>query len=176
MSEQVAADVVQWASLGNIQQVAMVVHDLDASVRAYWQQLRIGPWTAYDLRPGVLSDMRYRGEPTEFAMRHALAWSGGVQLELVQPISGPSIFAEHLAEHGEGIHHLGIYVEDHRAAVGQFVHAGHQVLQSARGFGATGDGAFAYFAMDHPLAAVIELIKAPSTRREPAFIYPQPES
>ncbi|MBB5786939.1 VOC family protein [Jiangella mangrovi] len=161
---------------GPIKQVALVVRDLDASVRAWTEQLGVGPWTAYELGPGVLKDMTYLGEPAEFSIRHALAWTDTVQFELVQPLSGPSIWADHLAEHGEGLHHLGVYVDDHAAAVERVLAAGYRPLQSARGFGATGDGAFAYFDTDHPLAAVLELIEAPSVRREPAFVYPVKET
>ena len=53
--------------------------------------------------------------------------------------------------------------------------AGFEPLQSARGFGAEGDGAFAYF-QPPGLAVVIELIEAPRVRIEPEFIYPPPTS
>lgn len=155
-----------------VKQIAVVVRDLEASVRAYWDLLRIGPWKAYELTEDVLKDMTYHGEPARFSLRHALAWKDGVQLELVQPGNGPSIFADHLREHGEGLHHVGIYVEDHAKAVTEFAEQGFEPIQSARGFGATGDGAFAYFATAHPLAAIVELIEAPSVRRTPAFVYP----
>lgn len=155
-----------------IKQVALVVRDLEASVKAYWSLLRIGPWTAFTYDPSFLKDMRYRGQPAEFALRHALAWRDGIQLELVQPLSGPSIFKDHLDAHGEGLHHVGIYVPDHPRAVGELEGQGFEPLQQARGFGREGDGAFAYFACPSPLAAIVELIGAPSVRRDPDFVYP----
>lgn len=155
-----------------VKQVAMVVRDLDAAVRSYWERFGIGPWTGYTLEPPRLKDMTYHGEAAEFSLRHALGWSGDVQLELVQPLEGPSIFVDHLEEHGEGLHHLGIYVEDHAGAVRSLEEQGFRLLQGARGFGAGGDGAFAYFASDDPLAAIIEVIEAPQVRAEPAFVYP----
>ena len=98
-----------------------------------------------------------------------------MQFELVQPLQGPSIWADHLAEHGPGLHHLGKYVADHPAAVAAALAAGFEPLQSARGFGAEGDGAFAYF-QPPGLAVVIELIEAPRVRIEPEFVYPPPTS
>ena len=48
---------------------------------------------------------------------------------------------------------------------------GFTPLQSARGFGAEGDGAFAFF--QHPgLALIVELIEAPRVRIKPEFVYP----
>jgi catechol 2,3-dioxygenase-like lactoylglutathione lyase family enzyme len=94
-----------------------------------------------------------------------------MQFELVQPLAGPSIFQDHLTAHGEGLHHVGKYVPDHPAAVAQALAAGFVELQAARGFGAEGDGAFAYF--KHPdVALIVELIAAPKVRIEPEFVYP----
>jgi catechol 2,3-dioxygenase-like lactoylglutathione lyase family enzyme len=154
-----------------IKQCAIVVHDLDEAVRRFSARLGIGPWTAYRLEPGILKGMRHAGREVEFSLRHALAWQGEMQFELVQPLAGPSIFAEHLEAHGEGLHHVGKYVADHPAAVAEALAAGFVELQSAHGFGAEGDGAFAYFASpDLPL--IVELIAAPRVRIEPEFVYP----
>jgi catechol 2,3-dioxygenase-like lactoylglutathione lyase family enzyme len=154
-----------------IKQCALVVADLDASVRRWTEQLAIGPWTGYRLEPPLLKQMRYRGEDVEFSLRHALAWQGEMQFELVQPLDGPSIFSDHLRSHGEGLHHVGRYVSDHPAATAAALAAGFVELQSARGFGAEGDGAFAYFKHPH-VAMIVELIEAPRVRIEPEFVYP----
>ena len=154
-------------------QCALVVEDLDEAVRRWNDDLGVGPWTAFRLEPPGLKEMYYRGTEVSFSVRHALAWKGEVQFELVQPLSGPSIWADHLAEHGPGMHHIGKYVSDHAAAVAAALAAGFLPLQSARGFGAEGDGAFAYF--EPPGAAVvIELIEAPKVRIKPEFTYPPP--
>ena len=95
-----------------------VVEDLDEAVRSFHANFGIGPWRAWSLGPHNLRDMVYGGAPAEFAFRHALAWQNEqVQFELVQPLTGPSIFADHLKRHGPGLHHLGTYVADHAAAV-----------------------------------------------------------
>jgi methylmalonyl-CoA/ethylmalonyl-CoA epimerase len=154
-------------------QCALVVDDLDEAVRHWAGQLGIGPWTAYRLEPPLLKQMVYHGAPASFSVRHALAWQGEVQFELVQPLEGPSIWADHLAEHGPGMHHIGKYVTDHPVAVAEAIEAGFEPLQSAAGFGAEGDGAFAYF-RPPGLAVIIELIEAPRVRIEPEFIYPPP--
>jgi methylmalonyl-CoA/ethylmalonyl-CoA epimerase len=153
-----------------IKQCAIVVRDLDEAVRRWVGELGIGPWTGYRLEAPRLKEMRYHGEEAEFSLRHALAWQGEMQFELVQPLDGPSIFADHLEAHGEGLHHVGKYVPDHPAAVAEALAAGFTPLQSARGFGAEGDGAFVYF--ERPgLPLILELIEAPRVRIEPEFVY-----
>jgi methylmalonyl-CoA/ethylmalonyl-CoA epimerase len=152
-------------------QVAVVVYDLDEAVRRWADQLRIGPWTAYQYGPERLKEMRYFEQDVEFSFRHALAWQGELQFELVQPLAGPSLFADHLEQHGEGLHHIGKVVDDHRAAVAEALAQGYTPLMSARGHGAEGDGAFAYF-RPPGMDLVVELIDAPRVRIEPEFVYP----
>ena len=152
-------------------QVAIVVGNLEDAVRRFADQLGIGPWTAYRLEPPRLKDMRYRGEEAEFSLRNAFAWQGELQFELVQPLSGPSVWRDHLDAHGEGLHHVGKYVLDFEVAVAKALTGGFTPLQSAAGFGAEGDGAFAYF-NPPDLPVIVELISAPRVRIEPEFVYP----
>lgn len=155
-----------------VKQIAFAVRDLEASMKAYWDLLRVGPWVCYTLTPQILKDMYYMGKPAEFSFRHALASKGDVNYELIQPISGPNIFADHLAQHGEGLHHVGIYVPDQPKAMAELEANGFRCVQKARGFGAEGDGAFAFFETDHPLATIVEVVGAPKVRREPTLVYP----
>ncbi len=168
-----ADPAVTLAQAHGIRQIALVVRDLEASIRSWWELLRIGPWNAYTLSPDILRDMHYHGQPARFGLRHAFGFSKDIQIELIEPLEGPSIFADHLATHGEGLHHFGIYVPDHARAVAEFRAQGMEPIQSARGFGVDGDGAFAYFRTTHPLAAIVELIEAPSVRRPPELTFPE---
>lgn len=156
-----------------VRQLAFVVRDLEASMRSWADLLDVGPWSAYPLGSPRLREMVYRGEPAEFSFRHALAWSGELQVELVQPVSGPSIFAEHLERHGEGMHHVGVVVPDHAAASRLLLARGFTPVQSAAGFGLDGSGRFAYFEPPRGLGIVVELIDPPVVRAEPDAVYPK---
>lgn len=152
-------------------QVAYVVEDLDASVRHWADVLGVGPWSVWTLTPENTHETVYAGEPAAFAFRHALAWSDGVQFELVQPLEGPSIFADQLADGGAGLNHVGRLVDDHAAESAALVASGYTPLQSAR-FGASADGRFAYFGS--PLdGAIVELIQPPSERFAADYVYPE---
>lgn len=152
-------------------QTAFVVRDLDAAVRHWADDLGIGPWRVWTMEPPHLHDMVYRGGPAAFRFRHALAISGGVQFELIQPLDGPSIFADQLAAIGEGANHLGTIVADHPAAVADALARGFVPLQSGR-FGASGDGLFAYF-QPPGIPTIIELINPPTERFAPDYTYPE---
>jgi len=156
-------------------QVAYVVHDLDAAVKHWADDLGIGPFTVYTLNPPALKNCIYKGKATDFGLRHAMGWSGTTQIELVQPLHGPSIFQDQLDSTGQGLNHIGCIVQDHPAAVADFLERGFKPLQSASGFGAEGDGAFAYFQPPFGAGTIVELISPPKVRIQPDYIYPVAE-
>lgn len=156
-------------------QVAYVVHDLDAAVKHWADDLGIGPFTVYTLNPPALKNCIYKGKATDFGLRHAMGWSGTTQIELVQPLHGPSIFQDQLDSTGQGLNHIGCIVQDHPAAVADFLARGFTPLQSASGFGAEGDGAFAYFRPPFGAGTTVELISPPKVRIQPDYIYPVAE-
>jgi catechol 2,3-dioxygenase-like lactoylglutathione lyase family enzyme len=156
-------------------QVAYVVKDLDKAVKHWADDLGIGPWTVYTLKSPGLKNCVYKGQATDFGIRHAMAFSGNLQFELVEPLHGPSILRDQLDSTGEGMNHVGCIVQDHPAAVADFIARGFTPLQSAAGFGAEGDGAFAYFQPPDGISAIVELISPPKVRIQPDYIYPAPE-
>lgn len=154
-------------------QVAYVVTDLDESVRHWADVLGVGPWSVWTMGPDVVTEALYHGAPARFGFRHALAWSGSVQIELVEPFEGPSIFDDQLTAHGPGLNHIGRLADDHAAASAELVERGFTPLQSAT-FGASGDGRFAYFASPNG-DSIVELIHPPTRRFTPDYIYPAQE-
>ena len=158
--------------IGRIAQIAFVVRDLEAKMRAFWDDVGIGPWSVYTFAPPHVRDMIYRGQRRDFSMRVAFAMCGDTQIELVQSLSGPNLYEEFLAQCGEGVQHLGVHVADMAAATREMEAAGYSLLQSGRGYGVGGDGAFAYFATADRLGTLIELIELPQERYPPESTYP----
>ena len=93
-------------------QICIVTRDLDAMVRRYADKLGIGPWWVNEYRPPELTDTTYRGEPSTFSMRLALAWTGVLNWEIIQPLEGPSIYHDFLERNEEGMQHVGILLSD----------------------------------------------------------------
>jgi len=158
--------------IGKIAQVAFVVRDLDAKMRTFWDDFGIGPWAIYNFAPPRVKDMTYNGQRRDFSMRVAFAMCGETQIELVQSVTGPNLYEEFLAQCGEGVQHLGIHVSDMDAATLEMRALGYEVVQSGRGYGVQGDGAFAYFATADRLGTLIELIQIPRERYPPDATFP----
>ena len=85
-------------------QVAMIVRDLEAAMKRHWETCKIGPWDIYQFEPGKVENYTYRGKPATHTCLIAVVWSGDTQLELIQPLTGYSIYDEHLERRGEGLH------------------------------------------------------------------------
>jgi len=149
-------------------QVAIVVEDLQSVVKNYWNILGIGPWEIYDWEAPRVYDRKYHGKPSWAREKVALAQVGGVELELVQPVEGDSIYQDFLIEKGGGLHHLQFKDEDADGTAEILAKEGFPCLQSGR-FGDKG----AYYYIDtKPLRAIWEPIREASDKSVGAIRYP----
>ena len=160
--------------VSEVQQVALVVRDLDATLEAYTNRLGVGPWRVTLLAPPRLTDMRIRGDPIPYSMKLAIAWTGRTMWELIEPVDGPSIYKEFLDEHGEGVHHLLVQHEglDFDAALARFTERGCPPLMEGR----FGEARFAYVESEGPLKTTLEIADRPVGHERPApdYWYPAP--
>jgi hypothetical protein len=138
-------------------QVSVVVRDLEAAMRTYVEEYGIGPWEIYEFNPDTVRGMHERGAPVSCAWRLALARVGGLQWELIEPLDDTSIYARFLAEQGEGVHHVGVAVQDYHAAVAELERKGRDVVFGGEYNGVT----FAYLGTDGDLGVITELFSAP---------------
>lgn len=131
-----------------------LVRDLEGATRRLADALGVGPWTLHTIEPTA---SRVRGEERPFSFRVALATVGGGTFELVAPLTGPSVYDEHLERHGEGFHHTCLTyasLADLRAAKAELLRQGRELIQEA----SRGDAfEFAYF--DFPeIGSAVEVL------------------
>ncbi len=157
----------------NISQIGIVVRDIDSTVERYWSELGIGPWYFFTFGPGI-TRTTYHGEPCSIALKIAMAQVGPIQMELLQPISGKTPHQDFLDRHGEGLQHLGVFVERFEPAAAEMKRLGYKEISGAYGIGPKGDGAAAYFDTLNSLGTLIELIEMPIEMPPPDRIYPAP--
>ena len=143
-------------------------------MRQYWDMLGIGPWVVYTYGPPFVPVQTFRGRSQPYRMRLALAQLRSVMVELIQPLSGESIYLEHLERKGPGLHHVGVFVPSFDAALEEAAKRGYTVLQMGRGYGRWGDGGFAYLDTEDALGMILELIEVPRERFPPEKVYPLP--
>lgn len=151
-------------------QVGIIVSDLEHGARAFTALTGVEHWNVYTYDERFIPEMTFRGGPGKFAMRIALGGSSPV-VELIEPLRGPSIYHEWLAENTEGLHHIAVEVESLDRGIEAANSAGLQVLQSGRGYGLDGDGGFAYLDTYEQAGILVELIEIPARRRPPEALW-----
>jgi hypothetical protein len=116
-------------------QIGAVVEDIDRTVQALSDIFGIGPFRVIMWPPKDRDDIHreYYGEPASFTARMAFAELGAIELELIQPISGGSIWSDFLKEHGEGIHHIRFNVSNTKPVIAYLSDHGIGVSQSGSG-------------------------------------------
>ena len=124
--------IVSKIKISEIHQIGIVVRDLQKTVDNYWATLGIGPWQIVKMEPPILTDVTLREKPVEASMLAAIAQSDSIQLELIQPLEGPSIWKEFLEERGEGLHHVQPVAQDPKVALDALKAMGVDVLMSGR--------------------------------------------
>lgn len=101
---------------GPVTQLAWVTEDIGATAALLSRSFGVGAWTEL---PDIHFDPEHctlHGAPADFVVHVALAYAGDLQLELIQPVRGESIYTEFLARCGPGLHHLCFEVDDMAAA------------------------------------------------------------
>ncbi|ROS38573.1 VOC family protein [Amycolatopsis thermoflava] len=141
---------------GPIRQNGYVVRDLRRAVRHWTEVIGVGPFFVIDDQP--LNGFRFRGEPSEARIRVALAQSGGIQIELIEPLNdAQSAFGEFLRSGREGLQHIAFWTDEFDAAMREAAGRGLTVLQEGCSGSGAPDERFVYFTAEHHPGTMIEL-------------------
>lgn len=139
---------------GEVRQNGYVVRDIEGAMRHWSGRLGVGPWFYFERAP--ITAFRYGGEPSDAVVSIALANSGPLQLELIQPRNdAPSMFRDFLAAGREGLQHVAYWTESFDADLERCLGLGLRVGQSGCSGGP--DGRFVYFATETHPGTVVEL-------------------
>ncbi len=157
-------------------QLCICTDDFEATIKAYSDQLGIGPWWINTYEAPTLRNTTYYGEPVETSMKIALAFTGDFNWEIIQPLKGPSIYRDFIDQHGPGAQHVGVYLQDFDQTwddlVQTFLDRGCTICQE----GSWNEVRWKYFNAPNAAHMCIELIDRPTdwVRPEPLAWYPHP--
>ena len=115
-------------SLGKeIIQVGILVKDVAEAAKKLEKLIGIGP---FEILEPEYRDLTYRGKTGKFKIRIALAKAGPIQIELMQPLYGETIYDEFAQRKGYGLHHLGIKTDNMEQSVKEMQEKDFRVIQS----------------------------------------------
>ena len=129
----------------SIDHISYAVTDIDKTVETWSKLYGITPWT---YRENGGTDVK--GRP--WKIRMAFAYVGPMEVELVQCLEGRIFQSKFLDKWGEGIHHIGFFVDDVDTEVAALTKDGANLLIHD-------PGRFAYLDAGGPGGAIFELMQ-----------------
>jgi hypothetical protein len=140
-------------TFGKIAQIGYVVEDIHASMDE-WVRHGVGPWFYID---DVVTDFfRYHGNDSDMKMSVAIANSGDIQIELIQPRNdAPSVYKDFLDSGRQGAQHIAYWSTNFQELYDTALAAGYTVAQEGSIGGE--QGRFAYLDTEFDQGTMIEI-------------------
>ncbi len=123
-------------------QIAWVVKDINTSKKYFQEVMGISNFSDVDTIRVKEFGGAYYGKPSNAESLVSLAYSGGTFIELIQPVSGNSVFQDYLDKNpAGGIHHVAYStsVANLDKVISEFADKGFPVISS----------------FDHPIAKIV---------------------
>ncbi|WP_026371080.1 VOC family protein [Kallotenue papyrolyticum] len=138
-----------------IAQVAIVVPDIVAAAQA-WAALLGQPVPEIIVTDAwERARTEYRGQPTPARAKLAFFHLGQLDLELIEPIDGPSTWRDQLEQHGPSLHHVAFQIRGMPEQIARGAAQGMPLIQRGEYTG----GRYAYLDGTARLGCVIELLE-----------------
>lgn len=94
-------------------QIGIIVRNVDEAVKQYEDLLGIKGFNLITYPNATKKDqVYYREEKTGFSIKIGFIKLGNLELELIEPLQGKSIYQEFLDNHGPGIQHIRFSVDE----------------------------------------------------------------
>ncbi len=117
-------------SVGKVMQMAYVVKDIRESINWWVHDAKTGPWFLLD--SFWAEDQIYRGEKSLADVGIAMAFSGSMCIEIIQPKDDhPSVYKETVDQRGYGFHHVGLGLSDVESAIPDYEARGYSLAFGA---------------------------------------------
>ena len=135
--------IAKKTSIGsNFAQIAWVVNDIVVAERFFREAMGIGNFSKAEIIRLKEFEATYYGEPCDGESLVSIAYSGGTFIELIQPLSGRSIFQDYIDKNpAGGVHHIAysIPVANLDKVISEMANKGTPVITS----------------VNHPIATIV---------------------
>ena len=138
-----------------VMQVGIIVRDIETKARA-WSEILGLPVPEIIVTDTVdKTQAEYNGKPTSARARLAFFHMGQLDVELIEPIDGPSTWKDQLDGHGNSLHHIAFEIKGMQEKTAYLDSQGVPLIQSGEYTG----GRYAYFDGTDQLGTILELLE-----------------
>ena len=144
-------------TLGNniVTQVGIIVRDIETKARA-WSEILGLPMPDIIITDTVdKAQTEYNGKPTIARAKLAFFHMGQLDVELIEPIDGPSTWKDQLDGHGDSLHHIAFVLKGMQEKISYLDSKGIPLVQRGEYTG----GRYAYLDGVAQLGTVLELLE-----------------
>ena len=138
-----------------IAQIALVVRDVEAKARAWAKVLGLPLPQITVTDPVEVAHTEYEGEPSPGQAKLAFFHFDNIDVELIEPIGGPTTWQDQLDWHGDSIHHIAFRIQGMAEKLVVLDTEGISIIQR----GDYAGGRYAYLDAAAPLGLIIELLE-----------------
>lgn len=156
-------------------QVSMMIRDLDAAKARFRELLGVEAWVDIGIDSAQMPGCEYYGKPALHTARLAIGRREGACFELVEPLTGPTVYRDALDRRGECVHHIMVSLappQEFARAATELAPRGIVIGQSAS---IPGLMAFAYFDGGKPLAGLFVEVIQPLADNWLELMFPSPD-
>jgi hypothetical protein len=125
-------EVATMSAFGELTQVSVITPDLEQTIIKLRAALGAGSFKVVTMDAPALFNRTYGGQPESWSMRLGISWIGNMQLEVIQPLGGKTVFRDYLeAKNGRpGIQHIFLdRTVSYEQALEQLSKAGYPLKQ-----------------------------------------------
>ena len=138
--------------------MAWVVNDISAVERFFLKTMGVTKFLHLENIAAKDTEGTYLGRPGDWVIHLYLAYAGDTQIELIQHVSGRSIFRDFIERHGTAVQHIAYWLDDdeYDEAARRLESDGYPLVQSFR----TPLARAGYFDTRNAIGVVTELVGA----------------
>jgi len=142
-----------------VDQLGFVYKDIEKQAKIFETLFNV---PKFAIIPETTDIVKYRGKDGEANIKVALSRHLGIQIELIQHISGDSIYKEFLDQGREGFHHISLFIENIEAYIEYFEKQGYEMIY----YGEIGKQVYAYFDTEETLGMLLEVQETRKRRKK----------
>ncbi|WAM33673.1 VOC family protein [Caldicellulosiruptor morganii] len=137
-------------------QIGIIVNNIEKAAKEFAEFFAVDVPEIIETEEFEKSHTEYKGEPTRARAKLAFFRNfKNIEIELIEPDSNPSTWREFLDKHGEGIHHIGVFVKNMDQKIENLKKVGIDVVQRGDYTG----GRYAYMDSVEKLKFILELLE-----------------
>lgn len=138
-----------------VTQVGIIVRDIESKARA-WSEILGLPMPNIIITDTLdKTQAEYNGTSTTARAKLAFLHMGQLDVELIEPIDGPSTWKDQLDQHGDSLHHIAFVIKGMQDKIAYLDSKGVPLLQRGEYTG----GRYAYLDGVPQLGTVLELLE-----------------